>query len=134
MNTNPVKTSYAALWEEYGELKSTIPVMNVIRKILEYYFLQMCGYEGFKLREVILEQNKDKFVDEAGNEDHEKYQLASAMLSYINADNLGADDGLNYIDDYVDISECRDVFKMIFKLMGQEQHYKKMSEIFEQGE
>lgn len=39
ININPVKNSYAALWDEYKEVKSAIPLMNVIRRILEYYFL-----------------------------------------------------------------------------------------------
>ena len=46
MNINSVKNSYAALWDEYKEVKSAVPLMNVIRRILEYYFLQLCGYEG----------------------------------------------------------------------------------------
>lgn len=82
MNINPVKNSYAALWDEYREVKSAVPLMNVIRRILEYYFLQLCGYEGSKLRQVILVQGKAEglFKDADGNDDEEKFQLASAML------------------------------------------------------
>ncbi len=45
MNINPVKNSYAALWEEYKEVSTAVPLMNAIRRILEYYFLQLCGYD-----------------------------------------------------------------------------------------
>lgn len=38
-NYNPVQNSYNALWCEYEMLDSPIPLMNVIRRILEYYFL-----------------------------------------------------------------------------------------------
>ena len=77
---NPVKNSYAALWEEYKELSSAVPLMNAIRRILEYYFMQLCGYEGSKLRETILEENRDAFThDENGNEDNTKYDMASTM-------------------------------------------------------
>ena len=45
-NDNPIQNSYAALWDEYKELKTANIVKNVIRHILEYYFIQICGYEG----------------------------------------------------------------------------------------
>lgn len=43
-NYNPVQNSYAALWDELRDIQSTIPALNVMRRILEYYFLQLCGY------------------------------------------------------------------------------------------
>ena len=128
INVNPVKNSYAALWEEYNEIKSPVPLMNVIRKILEYYFLQICGYEGLTLRKVILTDNKDLFVDDNGDFDAEKYHLASSMLSYISAGSLGINDGMYYVDDSIDVRECREIFAMLFRLMNQEQHYAKMCE------
>ncbi len=128
INVNPVKNSYAALWEEYNEIKSPVPLMNVIRKILEYYFLQLCGYEGLTLRKVILTDNKDLFVDDNGDFDAEKYHLASSMLSYISAGSLGINDGMYYVDDSIDVRECREIFAMLFRLMNQEQHYAKMCE------
>jgi hypothetical protein len=65
------------LWDEYKEVKSAVPLMNVIRRILEYYFLQLCGYEGSTLRKVILVEGKAKgyYKDENGNDNEEKYQL-----------------------------------------------------------
>lgn len=90
MNVNPVKNSYAALWDEYKDASSGIPLMSIIRRILEYYFLQLCGYEGSDLRKRILEENKDAFThDDFGNEDFSKFELASAMLSYIAANSSG---------------------------------------------
>lgn len=129
MNYNPVQNSYAALWEEYKTLKAPIPLMNVIRRILEYYFLQLCGYDGTTLRDVILKQNKEKFIctDENGNNDYSAYQLASAMLSYIQTkSSLGITDGINYVDDCVDVSQTKETFKKIFTLMNQSQHYEMM--------
>ena len=38
-NFNPVQHSYAALWEELKEVQSAIPAKNIIRQIIEYYFL-----------------------------------------------------------------------------------------------
>ena len=128
MNINPVKNSYAALWDEYKELKSAVPLMNVIRRILEYYFLQLCGYEGSKLRQVILVQGKaeGRFKDAAGNDDEEKFQLASAMLAYINASTIGMSDGKDFVEDCLNADECRNIFEMIFDAMEQKQHYDMM--------
>ena len=128
ININPVKNSYAALWDEYREVKSAVPLMNVIRRILEYYFLQLCGYEGSVLRQVILVQGKEDgyYKDADGNDDEEKYQLASAMLAYINASSIGMSDGMDYVEDCLNAEECRRIFEMIFELMNQKQHYDMM--------
>lgn len=128
MNVNPVRNSYAALWDEYKEVKSAVPLMNVIRRILEYYFLQLCGYEGATLRKVILADGKAKgsFKDENGNDDEEKFQLASAMLAYINASSIGMNDGMDFIEECLNAAECRNIFEMIFAAMNQKQHYDMM--------
>lgn len=128
VNVNPVKNSYAALWDEYREVQSAVPLMNVIRRILEYYFLQLCGYEGSALRQVILVQAKEDgyYKDADGNDDEEKFQLASAMLAYINASSIGMSDGMDYVEDCLNADECRRIFEMIFELMNQKQHYDMM--------
>jgi len=127
-NFNPVQNSYAALWGEYREVDTAIPLMNVIRRILEYYFMQLCGYDGVNIRKRVLDEHKDKFVETPaeGLPDYTKYHLATAMLSYINANSVGFSDGLNYVDDCTDISLYKDVFKLIFEALEQEQHYKMM--------
>lgn len=128
MNVNPVKDSYAALWDEYKEVKSAVPLMNVIRRILEYYFLQLCGYEGSTLRQTILVKGKaeGRFKDDNGDDDEEKYQLATAMLAYINASSIGMNDGIDYVEECLDAAECRSIFEMIFTVMNQKQHYDMM--------
>lgn len=128
INVNPVKNSYAALWDEYKEVQSAVPLMNVIRRILEYYFLQLCGYEGSQLRQVILIQGKaeGRFKDADGNDDEEKFQLASSMLAYINASSIGMSDGMDFVEDCLDADECRSIFEMIFDAMKQKQHYDMM--------
>lgn len=127
-NYNPVQNSYAALWSEYREVDTTIPVLNVIRRILEYYFMQLCGYDGVNIRKRVLDDNKDKFVEQAENgaPDYTKYHLAYAMLSYISANSIGISDGLNYVDDCADTDLYRTVFKLIFEALEQEQHYSMM--------
>ncbi|MCH3949358.1 MAG: AAA family ATPase [Acidaminococcus sp.] len=127
MNVNPVKNSYAALWESYKEVRSGIPLKSTIRRILEYYFLQLCGYEGDDLRKRILEDHKNNFLyDENGHETPERYEMAKVLLSYIISDNSSVNDGINYTDDFLDEQLYRDTFKMIFKYINQEQHFNMM--------
>lgn len=128
INVNPVKNSYAALWDEYREVKSAVPLMNVIRRILEHCFLQLCGYEGAALRHVILVEGKadGRFKDADGNDDEEKFQLASAMLAYINANSIGMNDGMDFAEESLNVEECRQIFEMIFDAMNQRQHYDMM--------
>ena len=129
-NYNPVQNSYAALWDELRDIQSTIPCLNVMRRILEYYFLQLCGYEGSDLREIVLEkkENRDMFIKQVEGEkpDMTDYQLASSLLAYINNPN-GISDGLNYVEDCEDVDAYMRVFKMIFDALGQSQHYKMMT-------
>lgn len=128
-NFNPIQNSYAALWSEYREVDTTIPLMNVIRQILEYYFIQLCGYDGMDIRNRVLDKkHRDKFIVsvENGEPDYTKWHLATAMLSYIGASSVGFSDGLNYVDDCVDIELYKSVFKLIFEALEQEQHYKMM--------
>lgn len=129
-NYNPVQNSYAALWDELRDLHSTIPALNVMRSILEYYFLQLCGYEGSDLRSIVLEkkENREKFIKQVEGEkpDMTDYQLASSLLAYINNPN-GISDGLNYVEDCEDAEAYKRVFQMIFDALGQSQHYKMMT-------
>lgn len=128
-NYNPVQNSYAALWDELKEVTSSITAMNVIRRILEYYFLQLCGYEGTDIRKEVLEkeENRKRFIDqtESGQPDYTRYHLASSMLSYIN-NSTGITDGLNYVEDCVDAEQYKTVLRLIFEAMHQEQHYNMM--------
>ncbi len=129
-NYNPVQNSYAALWDELRDIQSTIPALNVMRRILEYYFLQLCGYEGSDLRAIVLEkkENRDKFIKQIEGEqpDMTDYQLTSSLLAYINNPN-GISDGLNYVEDCEDADAYKRVFRMIFDALGQSQHYKMMT-------
>ena len=40
-NVNPIKNSYAALWRELDEVKTSISACNIIHRILGYYFLKL---------------------------------------------------------------------------------------------
>lgn len=126
-NYNPVQNSYSALWTEYSTLTSTIPLMNVIRRILEYYFLQLCGYEGYDLTKKVLEEKKDYFITpiEGAAPDMTKFHLAKSMLAYMHSTDT-FNDGLNFVDESMDCDQYRDVFKTIFEVLDQSQHYNRM--------
>lgn len=132
INYNPVKSSYAALWEEYKQLcdsslSSAVPLLNVTRKILDYYFLQLCGYDGSALRREIL-NHKDDFKDASGNSDDEQYTIAKSMLAYISASKISFSDGLHYVEESADSDMCRRAFETIFIVTNQRQHYTMMIE------
>lgn len=126
-NYNPVQNSYTALWEEYNTLDAPIPLMNVMRRILEYYFLQLCRYDGEHLCDVVLKKNKDKFISTAadGKPAYVKYNLAKSMLRYIKSSE-SYNDGIYFTDESIDADQYREVLRMIFDLMDQRQHYDMM--------
>lgn len=127
-NVNPVQNAYTALWTEYQELNSSIPLLNVIRRILQYYFMELCGYQGSNIRDVILKQNKPEFITKRadGSIDDTDYHLASSMLSYIDNE-CSFIDGFNLVQEAVDPEQYRKVMKKIFEKLGQSQHYRMMT-------
>lgn len=128
-NYTPVANSYTALWAEYFEIQSSTPLLNVMRRILEHYFIQMCGHDGSDLQQAILVDNRDKFVvtNEDGTEDLSAFHQAQSILSYINHQTTGLGDDIYHVDGAADPTLCRETFELIFTHMGQSQHYEMMS-------
>ena len=52
--------------------------------------------------------------------------MAHAMLSYICANSVGINDGINFVDDCVDVDQTKETFRLVFALMEQKQHYDMM--------
>ena len=127
-NINPVQNAYTALWTEYQELTSSIPLLNVIRRILQYYFLELCGYQGSNIRDIILKKYKLEFITKRadGTIDDTDYHLASSMLSYIDNE-CSFIDGFNLVQESVDPEQYRKVMKKIFEKLDQSQHYRMMT-------
>ena len=126
-NYNPVKNAYAALWAEYLELQNEIPLMNVIHRILDFYFLDLCARDGMSLREEILVKERDKFITmrEDGTEDRTLFHLADSMLQYMGA---GVDGDLTLVSDGAEVEEIKRTFEMIFRRLGQGAHFDMMVE------
>ena len=127
-NINPVQNAYTALWTEYQELTSSIPLLNVIRRILQYYFLELCGYQGSNIRDIILKKYKLEFITKRadGTIDDTDYHLASSMLSHIDNE-CNFIDGFNLVQESVDPEQYRKVMKKIFEKLDQSQHYRMMT-------
>ncbi len=130
-NYNPVQNTYFALWEElkklYEEDRASIAIKNVSRRILDQYFLQLCGFEGADIRRTVLEENKDLFITESedGKPNYDKYHLAKALLHYVSSPS-GIGDEMFIDDECMDSETHRTVFRLIFESMKQDQHYKMM--------
>ncbi len=129
-NYNPVKNSYYALWHEYNELSSAVSIINVMYQILEYYFIQLCGYDGETLSDIILKKHPEKFFKTfPGTDtfDTSEYNLAEALIHRITSSPSVIAEG-HFIEDENDIELYRDIFERIFKAMDQEQHYNMIME------
>lgn len=126
-NYSPVHNSYAALWKEYKEVSSPTALLRVVRQILEYYFIQISGYEGQNLTERIL-KHEEVFVhtNEDGSVNKDRLQSVNTLLHYVGSDLQGFNDGLDYIDGTTEAETIRNTFHKIFVAMEQEQHYEMM--------
>lgn len=118
VNYNPVKNAYAALWAEYQELENPIPLMNVIHRIMDYYFLDICGEDGMDIRERVLRPGKNDF-------DGKTRLLADSMLQYMGA---GINGDASYDNDEAEAKQIKETFEKIFESLGQSQHYNMMME------
>lgn len=100
--------------------------MSVMRKIIEYYFLQMQGYDGADLEKHILVEGRKEFTDEQGVERIEELAIVRSMLAYISSNRPGIHGGLHYVEDSVDLDVYRALFEKVFDIMHESQHYQRM--------
>jgi len=125
VNYSPVKNTYDALWSEFCTAQESLSLMNVTRRILEYYFLQICGYSSGDLRTELLDKHQKDFEATLpdGSVDKTDYNLASAIIAVLNIGARGFNDGLYFDISATQPSQIRSVFKTIFFAAGQQQHY-----------
>jgi wobble nucleotide-excising tRNase len=116
---NPIQSSYELLWQELKskEVKSTLTVQNIMRRIIENYF-KLLGKYG----------DDDLILKFATKEEQE---ICRSLISWIN-------DGSHSINDdlYVELQDrtvdtYKKVFKDIFVLTKHEEHYNMMMNIKE---
>lgn len=125
---NPVGNSYTLLWQEYKETNSPMNKLNLIKRILDYYFIQFSGYKEGDLIEKIM-KNDDGFVkkDNNGNViDSSNLNIAKALINQVSAYGRFNEDIYFSGITKETVSTYEYVFKLIFNAMGQDQHYKMM--------
>ncbi len=117
--SNPIQSSYELLWQELKseEVKSSITVQNIMRRIIENYFKLLGKYGDDDLIQ--------KF------ETKEEQEICRSLISWIN-------DGSHSINDdlYIELQDrtienYQKVFKDIFKLTNHIGHYNMMMGIEE---
>ncbi|CAK7037727.1 MAG: hypothetical protein BACD_00184 [Bacteroides rodentium] len=125
INRNPVRSYYDSLWSELKTEDNPETLMTIIRQILEYYFIQMCGYKTGNLRRELIDSNECMFVKKSpdGTVDRTDYVLASAMISLLDSGANGFNEGLFFDSSSANPDQMRTVFRRLFELRGQQQHY-----------
>jgi wobble nucleotide-excising tRNase len=135
VNVNPVKNAYVALWSGYKDLlkprkdESTsyhATLLNNSNQILEYYFIQLCGYTRDSVRKAVNEMWSAPAVGNGVNMLNPKRLLALAMLDNINSESRNAPDSAFYSGGVVDAEQYKEAFESIFGAMNHRQHYEKM--------
>lgn len=120
-NFNPVQDGYTALWSELKEVNSPAAMINVMRNIIEYYFIRICGYDGEGLRDAVRDGcAASELTGTAQNSTI--LTAAEEMLA-----DIGSPDGAVLPEiGYNEMPEYREAFKKIFYCMRQERHYNAM--------
>lgn len=111
--TNPIKTSYELLWKELknANVGSANMLMNVMRRILEHYFMIIGGIDYEKCINQI--EGTDKII-------------CKALVSFINDGSHSVFEDLIFTPDDGDIENYKRVFKLVFEKLGHIDHYNMM--------
>lgn len=117
---NPIKNSYELLWQEVKQAKennaSWVSLQNVMRRIIEYYFRILGGFEhNHNLSECF--------------ENIEEKQVCNSFISWFNDGSHGISDDLFVQSQDISIETYLKVFEKIFEITGHEAHYKMMMRI-----
>ncbi|GAA8266367.1 AAA family ATPase [Helicobacter pylori] len=119
---NPIKNSYELLWQEVRWAKekqakenniSLVSLQNIIRRIIEYYFRILGGFEH--------NHNLSEYF-----ENIEEKQACNSFISWFNDGSHGISDDLFVQSQDTSIETYLKIFENIFKITGHEAHYKMM--------
>ena len=116
---NPIKSSYELLWQELKSenVKSSITVQNIMRRIIENYFKLLGKYGDDDLIQ--------KFTTK------EEQEICSSLISWINDGSHSINDDLFVELQDRTIENYKKVFKDIFILTNHEGHFNMMMGISE---
>ncbi len=115
---NPIKNSYELLWQEVRRAKkdnniSWVSLQNVMRRIIEYYFRILGGFEHNDSLSEYFENIEEK-------------RVCNSFISWFNDGSHGISDDLFVQSQDTSIETYLKVFENIFKETGHEAHYKMM--------
>jgi wobble nucleotide-excising tRNase len=131
-NYNPVPSEYARLWKDYKSEDKPKVIRSLIWQILDYYFVKLSGGNGDDLRERVLVEKRENFIEHLPNstEDNTKWIMASKLLSYMGTTSHESDEEF-YADNDMDVDGYRATFELVFTAMQQDQHYQMMMAVTE---
>lgn len=111
---NPIQSSYELLWQELksDEVKSTLTIQNIMRRIIENYFKLLGKYGDDDLI--------SKFTSK------EEKEICRSLISWINDGSHSINDDLYIEFQNMAVESYKKVFKDIFVLTKHEEHYKMM--------
>ena len=110
---NPIKTSYELLWKEIKDdnIGSANILMNIMRRILEHYFM------------VIGSINYERCINEIEGSDK---IICKSLVSLINEGSHSVFDDFIFAPDDSDIENYKRVFRLVFEKLGHIDHYNMM--------
>lgn len=118
-NFSPVRNTYDDMWHELKETKDPIIMLHDMRRILQYYFVQISGRSD--LRDALIsDDKKDYFADEG------EIELVKDMVPLFDQDSRGINDELYFDAGSLDTQRLMDVFRGVFDAMNQRPHYDMM--------
>ncbi len=113
---NPIKNSYELLWQEVKQAKenniSWVSLQNVMRRIIEYYFKILGGFNNKNLIKCF--------------KNSEEQQICASLISWLNDGSHGIPDDWFVQSQDTSIETYLEVFKKIFEETGHKAHYKMM--------
>lgn len=110
---NPIKTTYHLLWEELKKDSiDCVTLQNSMRRILEYYFKLLGGFDD------------DKIIEKFSNK--EEQIICRSLFSWINEGSHEVFDDLNVSMTMGNKELYKQVFKRIFEIENQINHYNMM--------
>ena len=113
---NPIQTSYDLLWQEIRDNSkiNKLTIFNTLRRILEYYF------------KILGKIKDDKLLSNFEGED---MVISNSLLSWINDGSHSINDDLFITTDDETVEKYLRVFKRIFEVESQIEHYNMMMKV-----
>lgn len=118
-NFSPVRNTYDDMWQELKEVNDPVILLHDMRRILQYYFVQISGRPDLR-EELTSEDSKTYFGGD------EKIQLVQHMVPLFDLESRGINDELYFDAASLNPDLLREVFRGVFDVMHQRPHYDMM--------